>query len=78
MGGIDIDSYLCSGCATCVVLCPEVFRLSPITGKAELIDPDQPVTDPVREASSCPGRTPRPDPDPAESPFFLCLPPGPV
>ena len=55
MGGIDIDSYLCSGCATCVVLCPEVFRLSPITGKAELIDPDQPVTDPVREAAAyCP------------------------
>ena len=55
MGGIDIDSYLCSGCATCVVLCPEVFRLSPITGKAELIDPDQPVTDAVREAAAyCP------------------------
>ena len=55
MGGIDIDSYLCSGCATCVVLCPEVFRLSPITGKAELINPDQPVTDAVREAAAyCP------------------------
>ena len=55
MGGIDIDSYLCSGCATCVVICPEVFRLSPITGKAELIDPDQPVTDAVREAAAyCP------------------------
>lgn len=55
MAGIDIDTYLCSGCATCVVLCPEVFRLSPITGKAELIDPDQPVTDAVREAAAyCP------------------------
>jgi ferredoxin len=55
MGGIDIDSYLCSGCATCVVLCPGVFRLSPITGKAELIDPDQPVTEAVREAAAyCP------------------------
>ena len=55
MGGIDIDSYLCSGCATCVVLCPEVFRLSPITGKAELIDPDQRVTEAVREAAAyCP------------------------
>ena len=55
MGGIDIDSYLCSGCATCVVLCPEVFRLSPITGKAELIDPDQPATEAVREAAAyCP------------------------
>ena len=55
MGGIDIDSYLCSGCATCVVLCHEVFRLSPITGKAELIDPDQPVTEAVREAAAyCP------------------------
>ena len=52
MGGIDIDSYLCSGCATCVVLCPEVFRLSPITGKAELIDPDQRVTEAVREAAA--------------------------
>ena len=55
MGGIDIDSYLCSGCATCVVLCPEVFRLSPITGKAELVDPDQAVTEAVREAAAyCP------------------------
>ena len=55
MAGIDIDTFLCSGCATCVVLCPEVFRLSPITGKAELIDPDQPVTDAVREAAAyCP------------------------
>ena len=55
MAGIDIDTYLCSGCATCVVLCPEAFRLSPITGKAELIDPDQPVTDAVREAAAyCP------------------------
>ena len=57
MAGIDIDTYLCSGCATCVVLCPEAFRLSPITGKAELIDPDQAVTERVREAAVyCPER----------------------
>ena len=57
MAGIDIDTYLCSGCATCVVLCPEAFRLSPITGKAELVDPDQAVTERVREAAVyCPER----------------------
>lgn len=55
MAGIDIDTYLCSGCATCVVLCPQAFRLSPITGKAELVDPDQGVTEAVREAAAyCP------------------------
>ncbi len=55
MAGIDIDTYLCSGCATCVVLCPEAFRLSPITGKAELVDPDRAVTEAVREAAAyCP------------------------
>ena len=57
MAGIDIDTYLCSGCATCVVLCPEAFRLSAITGKAELVDPDQAVTERVREAAVyCPER----------------------
>ena len=55
MSDIDIDSYLCSGCATCVAMCPEVFRLHPTTDKAELIDPDQEVTEPVREAAAfCP------------------------
>ena len=40
-----------------MVLCPEVFRLSPITGKAELVDPDQAVTERVREAAVyCPER----------------------
>ena len=55
MSAIIIDSYLCSGCMTCVEMCPEVFVLDPLTGKAELIDPDQRITDPIRRAAAfCP------------------------
>ena len=49
MRTIVIDSYRCSGCATCTEMCPEVFVLSPLTEKAELISPDQAVTDAAAE-----------------------------
>ena len=55
MSAIDIDVYRCSGCATCVAMCPDVFRLNPLTGKAELIDPDQAITEAIRQAAAfCP------------------------
>jgi ferredoxin len=55
MGTIVIDSYRCSGCATCTEMCPEVFVLNPFTEKAELISSDQEVTDAVRQAAAfCP------------------------
>ena len=55
MSAIEIDTYRCNGCATCTTMCPEVFRLSPLTGKAELIDPDQEITETIRQAAAfCP------------------------
>lgn len=52
---ISIDTYLCSGCQTCVEMCPNVFILNELTGKAELIHPDQRVTEAIREAAAyCP------------------------
>ncbi|CAK8720957.1 Ferredoxin [Candidatus Electronema halotolerans] len=55
MAEIIIDSYRCSGCGTCVEMCPEVFRLDSITEKAELIAAALPVTDAVYQAAAfCP------------------------
>ena len=55
MSTILIDSYRCSGCATCTEMCPDVFVLNPLTGKAELIFPDQQVSEAIRQAAAfCP------------------------
>ena len=55
MSTLLIDSYRCSGCATCCEMCPEVFVLNPLTGKAELLHPDQQVTEEIRQAAAyCP------------------------
>ncbi|HHB74960.1 MAG TPA: ferredoxin [Desulfobulbus sp.] len=55
MTEIIIDTYLCSGCATCVELCPQVFRLDPVSEKAELISLQPEVTDEVYQAAAfCP------------------------
>ncbi len=55
MREIIIDTYLCSGCGTCVELCPEVFRLGEMTGKAELVTVDPQITEAVYEAAAyCP------------------------
>jgi len=32
-----VDGYECSGCGVCVELCPDVFRINELTGKAEPI-----------------------------------------
>lgn len=55
MSKIFVDTYRCSACMTCIEMCPDVFYLSELTGKAELIDPDQEITEAVREAAAyCP------------------------
>lgn len=55
MSTITIDSYRCNGCATCTELCPEVFVISALTGKAELLTPDQEITEAIRQAAAfCP------------------------
>jgi len=52
---ILIDTYLCSGCATCVELCPEVFRLDEILQKVELTGTSPDITDAVYQAAAfCP------------------------
>lgn len=55
MGSVLIDTYRCNGCATCVELCPEVFRMDEVTGKAELVSPDPEITSAVYQAAAyCP------------------------
>ncbi len=55
MAEILIDTYLCSGCATCVELCPDVFRLDEATDKAVLISLNPEIDDDVRQAAAyCP------------------------
>jgi len=55
MAEITIDTYLCSGCETCIELCPEVFRMDEVMGKAELITTDPVVTEDVFQAAAyCP------------------------
>jgi ferredoxin len=55
MSEINIDTYLCSGCAACVEICPQVFRLDSINEKAELITLQPEITDDVYLAAAyCP------------------------
>ncbi|MFP7754417.1 ferredoxin [Thermodesulfobacteriota bacterium B35] len=55
MAEIIIDTYLCSGCATCVEMCPEVFRLDEVTEKAELLVLDPEISDELLQAAAfCP------------------------
>lgn len=52
---IIIDTYLCSGCTTCVEMCPEVFRLDEILEKAELMGTSPEISDAVYQAAAyCP------------------------
>ncbi len=55
MAEIIIDTYLCSGCETCAEMCPDVFRMSEVTEKAELVSTSPLITDEVRQAAAfCP------------------------
>ena len=52
---ISVDSYRCNGCETCVALCPELFRISEASGKAEAVNDTAPCSAELeRAASSCP------------------------
>jgi ferredoxin len=55
MAEIIIDSYQCSGCGTCVEMCPEIFRVDSITEKAALVALNPTITDAVHQAAAfCP------------------------
>ena len=55
MGQINIDTYLCNGCGTCIEMCPEVFRFDETTGKADLVTPEPEITDEIYLAAAyCP------------------------
>jgi len=55
MSEITIDTYLCSGCATCVEICPDCFRMDAGGEKAEVKDPHCPLADEIYQAASyCP------------------------
>lgn len=55
MGTVLIDTYLCNGCATCVAICPTVFCLDDVSGKAQLVTPEPEITDAVYQAAAyCP------------------------
>ena len=55
MAEIIIDTYLCSGCETCVEMCPDVFRIDKVTEKAELVTTSPDISDEVYQAAAfCP------------------------
>lgn len=55
MAVIEIDSYRCSGCGTCVEMCPEVFKMDSMMEKAELVVVAPEITDAVHLAAAfCP------------------------
>jgi len=55
MKSIIIDTYLCNGCASCVEICPDVFRLDEMTGKAELVTAEPEISETVYQAAAyCP------------------------
>ncbi|ACX52719.1 ferredoxin family protein, putative [Ammonifex degensii KC4] len=50
-----IETSECMACGTCEVLVPEVFRLDPDKGYAEVINPHGAPEDKIQEAiDSCP------------------------
>ncbi len=55
MAEIIIDTYLCSGCETCVEMCPDVFHMDEATEKATLVTASPEITDEIRQAAAfCP------------------------
>lgn len=65
---INVDSYRCNGCESCVSLCPELFRINDASGKAEAINDSAPCSEQLnRAAATCPVDcieiTPRNPPD---------------
>lgn len=52
---INIDSYECNGCESCVSLLPELFRMGEASGKAEALQETAPCSEELdRAAATCP------------------------
>lgn len=55
MAEIIIDTYQCSGCETCVEMCPDIFRIDEATERAALITSSPVITEAVHQvAAFCP------------------------
>ena len=52
---INIDTFRCNSCETCIVLCPEIFRLNPATEKAEAFSDPVECSEALEKAAAmCP------------------------
>ena len=52
---VNIDTYRCNSCETCVVVCPEVFRINPALEKAESISDTVACSESLKRAAAmCP------------------------
>ena len=52
---ITIDTYECSACGACVELCPDVFYINELTGKADVVDENVELDDSISQAIAyCP------------------------
>ena len=52
---VNIDTYRCNSCETCVVVCPEVFQMNPVLEKAESIADTVACSESLdRAAAMCP------------------------
>lgn len=48
-----LDLIRCSDCETCLILCPEVFRRNPETGRIEVEDLSEYPQAAVQQAMAC-------------------------
>ncbi len=52
---IDIDTFHCNGCGTCVEICPAAFRMKDATEKAEVCEDTVPCSEDLERAvAMCP------------------------
>ncbi len=49
---INVDSYRCNGCESCVALCPELFRINEASGKAEAVNDTAPCSGELDRAAA--------------------------
>ncbi|MDH5299312.1 MAG: ferredoxin [Desulfobulbaceae bacterium] len=49
---ITVDTYRCNSCESCVVLCPELFRMSEASGKAEAVNDVAPCSEELHRAAA--------------------------
>lgn len=52
---ITIDTYQCNGCGSCAELCPTVFHMDEVSGRAEARTETVPMSHDLQQAASfCP------------------------